>query len=208
MTKVDYEPKKVELLYKEGDIKCPEISIHSIDGKSFSIKSFKSSVDGIMAEIDGAATDTKFVIQPKVDIEKMKKGVNGRFDIGLTHPECSTITIPFSILPTYKVTPPFIVLFNAEPQKPIKKDLSVVNNYNEDFEVESVFSKTEITKVLELQKKGNRYDLKLEITPPAQQDQKSFFSDEFYINMNDGEKVKIDCRGFYVRPKAAESAEK
>ncbi len=201
--KVDYEPKKLNLLLKSENAGCPEITLNSLDDRPFSIKQFKSTADCITADVDYSVKATRFVIQPKVDIGKLRKSLRGRINISLTHPECKAVTVPFEALPEFKTDPSLIIIFNAEPQKPQQKEVWILNNYNEDFEIESASSKKGIIKVLSQEKVDNRYQFKLEITPPAAEDKTKFFTDVFFVNIKGGEKLKITCRGFYSKKKSS-----
>jgi hypothetical protein len=84
------------------------------------------------------------------------------------------------------------------------KEISVLNNYKQDFEIESVTSKDSIigVKVLEKKKITSGYELDLEITPPAKGDGIKF-SDKFEINLENGEKLSITCNGYFTKPKPA-----
>ena len=197
--KVDCEPKKLNLLLKEENAGCPEITLTSLDNRPFSIKRFRSTGNCITADVNSSAKATKFVIQLKVDIEKLRKSLNGRIDISLTHPECKTVTIPFKVLPEFKISPPSINILGAEPQKPVAREVWILSNYGDDFEVESASSKKGIIKVLSQERKDNRYKFELEITPPAAEGKTKTFSDVFFVNIKGGEKLEVTCRGFYAK---------
>jgi len=197
--KVDYKPKKLNLLLKEENAGCPEITLTSLDGQPFSIKRFRSTGNSIIADVNSSVKATKFVIEAKVDIEKLRKRLNGRIDIDLTHPECKTVAIPFETLPRFKISPPSISILGAKPQKPITREVWILNNYGEDFEVESVSSKKGIIKVLSQERKDNRYKFELEIIPPAAEGKIKTFSDVFCVNIKGGEKLEVTCRGFYAK---------
>jgi hypothetical protein len=199
--KVAHKPKELKLLLKQENAGCPEITLTSIDNQLFAIRSFKSPMNCISASFDMSKKATEFLLQPKVDIEKLKKSPRGYVRISLTHPKCGLVTILYSVLPEFEITPRSILALNAEPQKPIKRKVWILNNYGEDFEVESVSSKKDIIKVLSRQKVGNRYKFELEITPPAPVGKRAFFTDVFYVNMKGGQKLSINCRGFYSKKK-------
>jgi hypothetical protein len=145
---------------------------------------------------------TKYVLEPKVDIEKLQKNLKGRINISLDHPNGKAAIILFSVLPKYTVNPPLLIIFNAEPNKPIVRKISVLNNYGKDFEIESVSSKNDIVamKLLEQKKLRNGYQLDVEITPPAA-DGKPRFTDEFSLNIKGGENLSIKCNGYYSKRK-------
>jgi len=198
--KVTHKPEKLNLLLKDENAGCPKITLTSIDGQPFAIKSFKTPQNCITAAFDSSVKKTKFVLEPKVDIEKLKKNLRGYIRIGLTHPECDTLTINFNALPRFKITPYSIIVRNAEPQKPVKRVVWILNNYGEDFQIDSVSSKNDAIKVLSREKVDSRYKLELEITPPAG-DKRRVFTDVLYVNIKGGDKLAINCHGFYAMNK-------
>jgi len=206
VSKIDYQPEKLDLSLNKENACCPSITIRSLDGKPFSIKGFKaiwypkSTEEPITADYDSSVKAAKFVLQPKVDVEKLRKGSKGRIEITLTHPESGVVAIPFEVLPRFKITPPSLIVYKAEPEKPVAKEVWILSNYNEDFEVESTSAQKGTIKVLSQEKIDNRYKFELEITPPAPgKGQKRFFTDEFFVNIKGGERVKVTCRIFYSR---------
>lgn len=196
--KVGCKPKRLKLLLEEENAGCPKITLTSLDGQPFSIKRFRSTPNCITADVNSLVKETKFVIQPKVDIEKLRKHSKGRINISLTHPECRMVTITFNTLPRFTINPPVIVVYNAKPQEHRRKEVWILNNYSKDFKVESAASEKGIIKVLSQKKVGNRYKFELQITPPAAKG-KRVFADVFYVNIKDGEKLKVRCNGFYSR---------
>jgi len=142
---IDWEPKRLKLFLDEENAGCPKITISSIDHRPFSITEFKSTVDCITADYDPSVKATKFVLEPKVDIEKLQKSLKGRINISLDHPMGNMAVILFSVLPKYTVNPPLLIIFNAEPEKPIVRKISVLNNYGKEFEIESLSSENDNT---------------------------------------------------------------
>jgi len=195
--KVRYQPERLNLLLKDANAGCPEITLTSLDNQPFAIKQFKSTANSITADFNPSVQKTKFVLQPKVDLEILQRALNGSISISLTHPECPTVTIPYSTLSRFKTTPPSIIVLRAEPQKPIKRKVWILNNYNEDFEVESASSEKGIIKVLSQEEIRGGYQFELEITPPAVEGKSRLFTDVFFVNIKGGDKVLISCRGFY-----------
>jgi hypothetical protein len=110
------------------------------------------------------------------------------------------ISIPFEVLPRFKITPPSIIVYKAELEKPVTREVWILSNYDEDFEVESTSAQEGTIKVLSQEKIDNRYKFELEITPPAtEKGQKGFFTDVFFVNIKGGERLTIACRMFYLR---------
>jgi len=197
VSKVRHKPERLNFSLNEENAGCPEITLTSLDNQPFAISSFKSTADCITVDYDPSVEKTEFVLVPRVDIEKLQKVLKGRVTIGLTHPGCDTVTILLDVLPRFTINPPVIIAIDAEPQKPITKELWILNNYGEDFEVASALSEKNIIEVLSQEKIGNRYKFELEITPPAVKSETRIFTDVFFVNIKDGEQLKIRCRGFY-----------
>jgi len=195
--RLSYEPKRLSLLLGDKNAGCPKITLTSLDGKRFSIRKFKSTANSITAEYNSSVESAQFVLQPKVNLEKLQRGMNGLVEISLTHPECEKIAIPFNVLGRFSIRPTQIVVLDAEPQKAVVRKVWVRNNYGEDFEVESASSKNESVKVLSQQKTREGYQFELEITPPARESKRKVFTDVFSVNIKGGGKLTALCRGFY-----------
>ncbi|HUS74117.1 MAG TPA: DUF1573 domain-containing protein [Sedimentisphaerales bacterium] len=203
--KVEHQPERLNLLLKGENAGCPDITLTSLDKQPFAIKNFKSTGDAITADYDSLVKATKFVLKPKVDNEKLRKGLRGQVEISLTHPECKTVRIVFDTLPKFKVDPRLVYLREAEPQKPVKKKVSVFSNYSEDFEVESTTSEKGTIKVLTQKKVGNGYEFELQITPLDAKAKRGVFTDVFSVKIKGGEELKITCYGVYSRKGAKAS---
>jgi hypothetical protein len=197
--KVEYKPDRLNLLLNQENAGCPEITLTSGDNQPFAITSFKSTGDFIIADYDPSAKSTKFVLKPKVDIEKLKKNLNGQIEIGLTHPESKTLTIIFDTLAEFKVNPRVVYVREAEPQKPVTKKVWIFNNYNEDFEIESTSAKKGTIKVLTQEKVTNGYKFELQITPPAAESKRKVFTDVFSVKVKGGQQLQVTCYGIYSK---------
>jgi hypothetical protein len=195
--KVAYEPKKLKLLLNnDTNDEIPEIKLTSLDGRAFAVKSFRATTSAITADYDPSLKATSHVIQPRINAKKLQKRLKGRVTIRLTHPGCDSITIPFDVMPQFKLQPSSITIFDAEPEKPVRREVWVLHNYGRDFEVGSASTEKGIIEVLNKEKVGNRYKFTLRITPPADA-RKGRFADVFYVKIKDGTKLKVDCNGFF-----------
>lgn len=199
---VDWNPKSLRLFLDKENAGCPKITINSTDRQPFSILQFKSTANCIAADYDSSVEATKFVLEPRVNIDAIPKNYKGRININLTHPEGKTASILFSVIPRYAVKPPMIILWDAKPEQPVVKKINVLNNYRKDFEIESVSSTRNVIgmKVLEQRKITNGYQLDLELIPPAVNN-KTGFVDEFSVNIKGGEKLTVRCNGRYPKTK-------
>jgi hypothetical protein len=197
--KVVSEPERLEYTLKGAKAGVAEITIKSVDEKPFAITKFESTSDAVTTSFDPNQKAAKFTLQTKLDPQKIGTNSSGRIEVVVTHPDCTSVTIPFSILSRFRADPPSINVLNSEPGKTVKKELWILDNYEQDFEIASVNSSQGIIKVLGQEKLGNRYKLDLEITPPSAQNTARMFTDTLSITTKDGEKIDIACRGFYVR---------
>jgi len=198
VNRIAFEPTRLKLFLDEENAGAQKITVRSLDDKPFSITGFTSTGDCIAADFDPSVEAAKFVLEPKVYAEKLQKNLKGRISIGTTHPEGKSADILFDVMPKYTVSPPLLIIFDAQPEKPTLRKISVLNNYRKDFEIESVTSKGNVigVKMVEQKKVSNGYQLDLELTPPAAAD-KVRFTDTLNVNLKGGEKLPVTCNGWY-----------
>lgn len=199
MIQVDHEPKTLNLLLKQENAGCPQLTLTSIDNQPFSITSFKSTANCLTADYDPSEKATKIVLQPKVDMEMLEKTMNGRIEIGLSHPECKTISINVNTLPKFKIIPRSIVVRGTASNQPIVKKLRILSNYGENFDLESTWSGKGIVKVLNNSFVRDGYELELEIKPPASKNTKRIFTETFFVKTKEGIQIEIPCNVFYSK---------
>lgn len=201
--KISYEPNsRLGFLIKDEQ-SPPDITITSLEGKPFAIKEIRSTGNCITFDYDPNTEATKFVLQPKIDEEKLQRNPHGIINIKLTYPQGDNIKIPFNRIPRFKIIPPRIIAFNAKQGQPIIRKMLVQNNYGENFEIESASSQNKTIRVLSQDKIKNGYQFMLEIMPPPDEG-KSSFTDVFLLNITcglakGGKKLPVSCNGFYMR---------
>ena len=198
VSKVSYSPKRLKLFLDEENAGCPKIVLSSLDNQPFAITQFKSTADCITADVDGSVEATKFILDPRVDMEKLNNNLKGSVNVSLTHPEEKEAEILFDVIPKYAISPPLIITFNAEPQNPIVRKVTVLNKYGGDFEIESVSSKNNTVTVLSREKIRDGYQFNVEIMPPLAEG-KTQFVDAFVVKIKGGNELGVVCRGFYKR---------
>jgi len=195
--RIDHTPSRLKLFLRRENAGARDITLTSLDGRAFSIKGFRATAKAISADFDPAAKDTKFVLKPKTDMEKLKRHLRGWIHIDLTHPECKSVRLPFDVLPEFSFDIEQILMFNLKAGQPVKREIWMLSNYQDDFELESVTSQKGTVKLLEKEKVENRYRLKFEITPPELASERAVMSDVIEIKVKDGKTLSIPCRGFY-----------
>jgi hypothetical protein len=197
--KIVYEPEKLDYAIRGEKAGVLELTVKSVDEQPFAITGFNATGDAVSMEFDPNQKAAKFVLKTKIDTQKTGANNAGRLEITTSHPESPTITVPFSVLPRFKVEPPAINILNAEAGKVVKRELWLLNNYNEDFDIASASSKDGVIKVTAQEKVGSRYKFSLDVLPPHTDNQARMFTDTFTIVTKDGEKIDVACRGFYQR---------
>ncbi len=193
--RIDYQPARIYLLLNKENAGCPKITITSLDNQPFSITAFQSTGDTITADVDPSVEATNFVLEPKVDLQKHQKHSAGLVAISLTHPELDRVTIRFTTKQRFQLTPAGVFLLNPRPKEPSINKVSIVSNYDENFEIESTSSEKGIAKVLSQRAIADGYRLEVEITPPPP-DETRMFTDVVNVHLKGGETLSIKC---YVR---------
>ncbi len=198
-SQIDYEPKMLSLSLKGDNAGCPALKVVSNDDQPFSITYFRSTANCITADFDPSVTSTSFELQPKVDMSKLETTMNGVIEIGLTHPECKKITVATRTIPKFTISPSTITIRGAPPQTPITKKIRIINNYGESFNLENAISRNGSIRVVSNTIIPDRgYELELEITPPATEDNRRAFSEEFSLALSNGLQLKVPCYVFYA----------
>lgn len=197
---ITWEPTRLKLMLDGENAGCPNITISSLDDRKFSITGFKSTGDCIKADFDPSIKATEFVIEPKVAIDKLSANLKGEVTIGIEHTDGNALTVPFEVLPKYTVSPKELLLFGAASGEPIVKQISVVNNYEQEFEIDSVVSKSGAVavKVLQKRKIDNGYELEIEMILQSGRE-RGLFTDEFTVQIKDGEQLTIPCKVWYMK---------
>jgi len=195
--RVRYEPTTLKLSLRRDNAGASDIPLTSLDGRSFAITGFRATANAIRADFDPRVEAAEFVLKPIVDTEKLQHNLRGQISIDLTHPECRNVRILYDVLPEFTVNPPTIMLFNLKAGEPVEREIWILSNYEDDFEVNSVSSQKGIVTLLNRTKVQNRYQLKLRITPPEAEGERAVLSDYVEVEIQDGPTLSIQCRGFY-----------
>ena len=206
--KVECKPETIKLSLAVENAGCPKIVLNSSDNKEFAVSSFTSTNRNcITADFDPDAQAKQFVLQPKVDVEKLRAKMRGSIEIKLTHPECGSVSIPYETIAEYSISPVSVVVLNGMAGVPVKKAILIENNYKKEFDIASASSKNGYVKVLSQGKPANRCKIELEITPPESVNRELYFRDIFYISVKEvgtddkggSTKLSIPIMGYYAK---------
>ena len=200
VARVEVSPKRLSFSLVKPNAGAKKIRIKSLDGKAFSITGFKSRNNVVTAKFDPTETNTEFVLEPKVDMEKLRKNLNGSVEIALTHPGNRAARIRFSTPAEFETTPATIIIRNAIAGEQINRQITIISNYDKNIELKSVSSKSGFAKMVGEEKTKNRFTINLVITPPEPGKTKlRVFSDVINIKLKGGKQIDVSCRGFYSR---------
>lgn len=201
--RVAYEPRQLILPFKGPDARCPPVTVRSLDHQSFSVTRILSSGGTLTADCDPSLQATEFTFRPTLDSRQLQKHPTGTLLLTLTHPECEEIHIGYQILPEFELSPPSLMLFNVEPNRPVLRDVWLSNNYGEDFEIASCTSTANLMEVVDKEKTVSedrrtfRYRLRLSLKPPSLSGTQRVFGDALAIHLTNGSTLQLPCRIVY-----------
>ncbi len=197
---IDPKNRRLSLFLNLENAGAIPVTLTSKDNKPFAVRSFTSPGNAITVDLDPKVEKTVHVLKLKVDVEKLKKNLVGTIRLGLSHPETRQITLSYVALALYKVSPPRLILRNAEPGKAIKRDVWVKSNYQEKVEIDSITSMKGYMEVVDREQQGSSVKLAVQITPPPQAGKTTrYMADKLTIKMKDGQELNVTCSGWYVR---------
>ena len=195
ISKIEFEPKELNLLLKQANGGCPKIKLTSTDGQPFAISHFKSTADCISIDYDPSVKAMEFVLEPKIDMARLAGNLSGRIEIGLTHPECMAVQMGVRTVPMYRFSP--IFARGAKPNESLVKRVQIISNYNKNFAIASVSSRKGTATVVNTKSIGNGYELEVAITPPTGK-KLGIFSETLLVNTGNGDQIEIPCNVYFA----------
>jgi hypothetical protein len=195
--KVYYEPRHIRFAFDKPNAGCGEIMLASTDGKPFSIKKIISSGDILSVNIEPLAKEKQFVLHPSVVLNNLRKKLSGNIRLVLDHPECENIIIPFEVMPEFRTVPAAITLVDTVPGEAVSKQLKVLNNYRQNFAIESVKSQNNLVEVIEQKPTAGGFIITLKVTIPAAKGDS--FEDTIVLRATDSREIEVKCIGLYSR---------
>jgi len=196
---VEVTPEIINLSLDKDTVKIPAITIKSLDGKPFAVKSFSCTQNFITAQFDPAHKAAKIVLQPVVDYEKLKNNLRGVIKIDITHPLTGQVNVTYNTKAQFEVLSPRIILQNAEPGQVIKKTVWIKSNYGKKVETESITVEKAYIEILSQENNNNDMKIELQVTVPSKTGNSRYFSDTMNIKLKTGQDFKVRCNGFYKR---------
>jgi len=196
--KVVVDPNRVELAINKENGGMASLKVKSLDNVPFAITSFSSTGQSITCKFDPADKKTEHILKPTVDISKLQEINSGIIQIGVAHPQAKEVVVGFNALAMFELRPSRIILQNTEPGITTKREVWIVNNYEQPFEIESMTSRNGYMKVISQKKDGLNIGLTIEITPPTQQEPvRRYITDELNIKIKNGPALTVRCSGWF-----------
>ena len=194
------DPPALQLSLKTENAGITPITIKSKDGKPFSIRSFSTIQRVITADIDPTKKAAEFTLNPKVDLEKLKKNLTGSITINLDHPDTRIIRITYTTPPPVEVRRQRIIVQQAVPGEATTKEVLILSNYDEDIAIESIIPTKGIMTIESQEESEKRISLQVKIVPPPKASAKTMiFSDRIMVRLTNGYEFPITCSGLYKK---------
>ncbi len=192
--KVAVRPTTLLLALTDQQVK--PIELVSKDGVRFSIDDITFAGNAITFDIDPAKESTRFVLTPKIDLDKLRETERGTIVFKLTHPECDEVTVKVNTIPEFELSRPRIILQNVVAGQKATKDIWITSNYGEKVEIESVSFEKDLVEIMSREHNGNDLKIVVQITVPEKQGKSRYFSDTINIKLKSGQQFKVRCTGF------------
>lgn len=196
---VEISPKEVSLLLDQDNAGMPKLSVTSTDGKAFAITS-ASATNGVMTiPFDRSERATEFILDPKVDMEKLGTTPTGLIQVRTDHPQAGLLAVHFSAKPFFEVSRPRIILQNIAPGEEIIRDVWIRSNYDQKVEIESYSSTNGMMSIDSQRHDGNHLQIMVKITPSADAPTptRRYISDELKIKLTSGQELSIRCNAWF-----------
>ncbi len=195
LVQVTPDPMTLSLVAPNGG--ASPIMITSLDGEKFAVTKVESFGNVISMSLDPNKIADKHIFNPVVDINNLRKNLNGAVLFTITHTRCSEIRMPYSCLKEYAATPSVLIVRNAVVGEIQKRTIYLTSNYNQPIEIESVSSEKDVIKVINQKQTENSFEFDIEIAPPLPEAKSRVFSDNLRIKIKGKQQIDVACRGFY-----------
>ncbi len=203
-----WTPARFSLSSHESNVKCPEISIKSLDGTVFSVKGVVATGQIITANFDPNQRAAQLTLKPEVDMAKLNASATstGSLAISLDHPDYKTIKVPFDVVPPVQATPAQILVFDAREGDSIAKVVGVQDNQADPnigspvlIEAVTAMNGSRVELRTVTPKKAG-CELNLVIWPAKGKGNEAFAKDQLVVKLKDGREVTVPLRVFFQSP--------
>ena len=202
---LSWTPAHFEIAAYQENIVCPEIKIKSLDGAPFAVKGFLATGQCLSADFDASNKANELTLKPKVDRAKLLAATfpNGRVRIELDHRDYQAIELDFHIKPAIEVTPPRIMVFNADAGQPLLRALQLHDNRSDSnadlsASIESIaFKNGSRVEMRGVTKVGRGCEMSLALWPAGDKKSESLWNDELLVRLKGGPLLTVPVHVFY-----------
>jgi len=200
-----WAPTRFEIAAYKENVVCPEITIKSLDSTAFALKGFSATGQCLTADFDPCNEARELTLKPRVDRVKLiaAEFSTGRVRIDLAHRDYQAIELDFDIKPAIGVTPPRIMVFNAEAGKPVLRTLQLQDNRTDSTGdlsggIESVaFKNGARVEMRGVTKIGRGCEMNLALWPASERKNESFWNDQLLVRLKGGPLLSVPVHVFY-----------
>ena len=196
----------LEFKVYKNKVLTPKLTIKSLDGELFKIKSIRSALGCVRGIYDPDKSVKEATIGFRLNLENAKMLFNpkGTLTVKLEHADFKEIMLEYCVRPPLSITPSQITEFSVEHKKPFMRTVALRKEANIDSSLEII--SLEIDTVTAIGDSGVNIkhaeqteegcDITLEIFPPSPGKNKNskYETDQLVIWFKDGNKVAIPIR--------------
>lgn len=205
---VKHTPEQLTLPLNDAKVTCPPITFKSTNEQAFSITGIMATGDVLTGAFDPNQQAQTHLLQPVVNREKLQMHPKGFMVVSLNHPDLKQVRIAFRALSDIEMTPSALVIFKAEPNVPIEREVLVVHNYNKPFAIKEIQSPNRMVQcaspddLARIQKPATRHSIPLKIIPPERDaSQTRFVSETVTLHLSNDRKLTLRMRLVYAPAK-------
>jgi hypothetical protein len=197
--KVKVEPEQITLSLLAPNAGAGQITLKSLDNEKFAIIGIDSEGGVFTIDFDPNNISDTHVLQPKVNVENLRKYLGGYLVMNLSHSACKVVRLQYNCPKQFEASPSIIIIRDAVIGQTAKRVIYLTSNYNEAIEIESITSDEGVIKVTGQEKTENRFKFDVDINspPPLKGSKLRVFSDTLHIKIKDKGQIDVPCRGFY-----------
>ncbi len=173
------------------------ITVSSVDHRPFAITGVISRGDVFVVDFDPQHVAVTHTLHARVKSESLRRQPSGDLVFEVSHPLCKSVRLEYDCVPEVQITPSIVIFRNAVDGRAQRQTLSLVNNYHQPLEIESISSGNGFAKVVERKPTYQGWELEIELVPPRRDGKQRVFSDELHVKIKGRDQVSIPCRGFY-----------
>lgn len=139
-TAVQVYPENIKFSLIDSKKGTEPVTIESIDNERFSITEIECTSNAISFEFNKYNISNKHALKPVVNTRYLSKNLNGTIMFKINHSKCKEVRVRWTCLKEFEINPTVFIVRNAIAGESLKRKIYIKSNYNQPFEVESIYS--------------------------------------------------------------------